>query len=316
VEVAVDVEGYSVDAVEKSLVLVEDESLNVITFWYTVDVPVECKCSKCEECNGCLAGDDCCDGVDCTPCDCDDVPVLLANVYDLGGFFRVWLSYPVVMENVVATMDGNPVEFDGAILEGAKTWVSGVGYTGEYSYVDAVKTNDWQQIVLTVRANGQTIVVTLTNNQYVPPVEWVTTFVDPTCTLEGYTELWHVPTGGKWYSNYVPALGHDFTVLYREGDHLRVLCSVCGWEGYIYEPEVKPDVTVVSVSPTAVVKQLNGNKNDLTITITEKLSDGTTNVISQTFSINNNAANTYTVGSYNVYVDTKGNTQIRACYIV
>jgi hypothetical protein len=34
------------------------------------------------------------------------------------------------------------------------------------------------------------------------------------------------------------------------------------------------------------------------------------------FSINNNAAGTYTVHEYKVYVDTKGNTQIRACYIV
>jgi len=76
------------------------------------------------------------------------------------------------------------------------------------------------------------------------------------------------------------------------------------------------EVTVVSATPTAFVTQLNGNKNDLTISITEKLSSGTTNVITKTFSINNNAADTYTVGSYRVYVDTKGNTQIRACYLV
>ncbi|MCL2685849.1 MAG: InlB B-repeat-containing protein [Candidatus Bathyarchaeota archaeon] len=78
----------------------------------------------------------------------------------------------------------------------------------------------------------------------------------------------------------------------------------------------KIKLTIDSATPTASVKQLTGNKNDLTITITEKLSDGTTNNISQTFSINNNAANTYTVGSYRVYVDTKGNTQIRDCRIV
>jgi len=74
-------------------------------------------------------------------------------------------------------------------------------------------------------------------------------------------------------------------------------------------------LTIDSVTPTAYVTQLNGNKNDLTITITEKLTDYTTNIITETFSINNNAANTYTVGSYKVYVDTKGNTQVRACYI-
>jgi hypothetical protein len=74
-------------------------------------------------------------------------------------------------------------------------------------------------------------------------------------------------------------------------------------------------LTVSSATPTAYVTQLNGNKNDLTITITEKLTDCTTQIITETFSINNNAADTYAVGSYNVYVDTKGNTQVRACYI-
>ncbi|MDR1992706.1 MAG: InlB B-repeat-containing protein, partial [Nitrososphaerota archaeon] len=78
----------------------------------------------------------------------------------------------------------------------------------------------------------------------------------------------------------------------------------------------KSPITVVSATPTASVEKLNGNKNNLTITITEKLSDGTTNTITKTFSINNNAADTYTVSNYRVYVDTKGNTQIRACYII
>ena len=32
--------------------------------------------------------------------------------------------------------------------------------------------------------------------------------------------------------------------------------------------------------------------------------------------INNNAAGTYTVGDYKVYVDTKGNTQVRSISIV
>jgi hypothetical protein len=77
------------------------------------------------------------------------------------------------------------------------------------------------------------------------------------------------------------------------------------------------EYTVFKVAPivNASVKQLNGNKNELTITIIEQL-NGKQYPISTTFSISNNAADTYTVGSYKVYVDTKGNTQIRACYIV
>ncbi|MDR0374042.1 MAG: InlB B-repeat-containing protein [Nitrososphaerota archaeon] len=73
---------------------------------------------------------------------------------------------------------------------------------------------------------------------------------------------------------------------------------------------------ILSVTPTAYVTQLNGNKNDLAISITEELDNGTTNTIQQAFDINKNAADTYTIGSYSVYVDTKGNTQIRACYLV
>jgi len=73
---------------------------------------------------------------------------------------------------------------------------------------------------------------------------------------------------------------------------------------------------IVDVKVSAFVTKLNGNKNDLTITVTEFRYDGKTNIIKQTFSINNNAADTYNVGPYKVYVDTKGNDQIRACYIV
>ena len=79
---------------------------------------------------------------------------------------------------------------------------------------------------------------------------------------------------------------------------------------------LEPIVELVSVVPEAFVTKLNGNANDLTITITEELSDGTINTLVETFSIKNNAADTYTVGNYNVYVDTKGNTQIRDCYII
>ena len=34
------------------------------------------------------------------------------------------------------------------------------------------------------------------------------------------------------------------------------------------------------------------------------------------YSIKNNSAGTYVVGPYEVYVDTKGNTQVRECYMV
>ena len=76
------------------------------------------------------------------------------------------------------------------------------------------------------------------------------------------------------------------------------------------------DVKLVNTVAEASVKKLTGNQNELTITITETYEHDKTNIITATFMINNNAAGTYQVEEYKVYVDTKGNTQIRACYIV
>ena len=71
-----------------------------------------------------------------------------------------------------------------------------------------------------------------------------------------------------------------------------------------------------SVIPSAAVEKVNGNKNILTVTVTEVYADGSKKYFTETLSINNNAAGQYNVGEYCVYVDTKGNDQIRACYIV
>ena len=82
------------------------------------------------------------------------------------------------------------------------------------------------------------------------------------------------------------------------------------------------DVALVAVMPTEVladawVEKLNGNKNNLFITVTELYPNGAQPIVYEAkISIDNNAAGTYQVGPYKVYVDTKGNTQIRACYIV
>ena len=75
-------------------------------------------------------------------------------------------------------------------------------------------------------------------------------------------------------------------------------------------------VRFISAAPTSSVNKLNGNKNELTIIVTELFADGFVNTITATLTINNNTAGIYEVGGYKVYVDTKGNDQIRACYIV
>ena len=73
---------------------------------------------------------------------------------------------------------------------------------------------------------------------------------------------------------------------------------------------------LIKAVPTAYVQKLNRNMNNLTISVTEYFENGTSNIIKVTISIKNNSANTYQVGPYKVYVDTKGNVQIRECYIV
>ena len=96
-----------------------------------------------------------------------------------------------------------------------------------------------------------------------------------------------------------------------------VRAELVGAHGVAYtQPFGVKDATIEDVSTSASVEKLNGNQNNLTITITEVYSNGMTNIITETVKINNNAAGTYEVGNYKVYVDTKGNDQIRACYIV
>jgi len=73
---------------------------------------------------------------------------------------------------------------------------------------------------------------------------------------------------------------------------------------------------IINYEASAVVTQRNGNSNDLTVTVTEFLKNGDTNVLSETFSIRNNSEGTFQVGRYMVFVSTSGNTQINNIEIV
>ncbi len=74
--------------------------------------------------------------------------------------------------------------------------------------------------------------------------------------------------------------------------------------------------SLVSAQPSASVVKEKGNKNTLTVTVLETYANGETKEVSATFVIHNNAADTYAVGSYNVFVDTKGNVKVIDCHIV
>jgi hypothetical protein len=76
------------------------------------------------------------------------------------------------------------------------------------------------------------------------------------------------------------------------------------------------DNPCIKVTPSAEVVKQNGNMNKLIITVIEEYAGGEIGTLVKEFLINNNAADTYVVGPYKVFVDTKGNIQIRECYIV
>ncbi|MCL1808907.1 MAG: hypothetical protein FWG42_03950 [Clostridiales bacterium] len=118
----------------------------------------------------------------------------------------------------------------------------------------------------------------------------------------------------------VPALGHDYvegayTLPTKESDgYWTYACSRCG-DSY----EVMDEGSMISLTGTvaaASVEKLSGSKNNLCITVTEYWSDGSETCIEETVSISNNSVGTYAVGEYSVYVETKGNDQVRTCSIV
>jgi len=76
------------------------------------------------------------------------------------------------------------------------------------------------------------------------------------------------------------------------------------------------DNPCIVVTPFAEIEKISGNQNKLLISIVEEYASGENAEFKYAFIINNNAAGTYACGPYNVFVDSKGNTQIRECYIV
>jgi hypothetical protein len=75
------------------------------------------------------------------------------------------------------------------------------------------------------------------------------------------------------------------------------------------------EAKVISATPEASVKVGAGNTNLLTVTVTEVNYFGDEKKLVEEFSIRNNASGSYQVGPYSVFVDTKGNDQIREIYI-
>ena len=111
--------------------------------------------------------------------------------------------------------------------------------------------------------------------------------------------------------------GNSLDVSKVSGINSYVRAELVGAFGVAYtQPFGISEATIVNTAPAASVRQVPGNTNFLTVNVTETYSNGMTNAIAETIEIRNNASGIYEVGPYKVFVDTKGNTQIREIYIV
>ena len=113
-----------------------------------------------------------------------------------------------------------------------------------------------------------------------------------------------------WTVNVVESTGRPVVA---DGSNRTLVRALPTWDDLI-GVRVVEILSPLSVTPFAVVQKLNGNKNNLTVTVVETYERGAVQ-FQETFSIDNNAANTYAVGDYIVYVATKGNDKIEQCYI-
>jgi len=148
---------------------------------------------------------------------------------------------------------------------------------------------------------------------------------DPQHWLMGYggpvdvAQNWFIRNGGNDLADKLPNIFNVAIAAEMLGKNVDI--GIAWDQGHAYTNDVVAffkwaNAIVLSATPEASVTKLSGNQNQLTVTITEVLLSKEIVVTTLTFMIDNNSAGVYTVGDYKVYVDTKGNDQIRACYIV
>jgi polyhydroxybutyrate depolymerase len=73
-------------------------------------------------------------------------------------------------------------------------------------------------------------------------------------------------------------------------------------------------IELADETPSAYVRELPGDKNELTVSLAKVYGNGGEDVVSATFMIGKNADGVYRVDDYDIYVNTE-NAQVNACYI-
>ena len=143
---------------------------------------------------------------------------------------------------------------------------------------------------------------------------WVKDLKDLIAEIEGLKLKWQDYTIESW-DDLIEALADAEVVLDDEYDATQEEINEA-LDALIDALDGLTDKLLIKSVPAAWVRVFPGNMNELFITVTEYYCNGTDKDIEAAIFIRNNAASTYNVGSYKVYVDTKGNDQIRQLYIV
>jgi hypothetical protein len=258
----------------------------------------------------------------------------------------------ITFSEAMSTSPGT-VELNSIVLSGGTWSVGGTVYTVSYSGLDygtlyTVHISGFEEVSGNVMIEDSSHSFTTADvpDTTVPTVVSVTpvgtgaalagnvviTFSEAMSTSPGTVELNSIVlSGGTWsvggtvYTVSYSGLAYSASYTVHISGFKDVSGNVMTTDGShsfttvapITPPSVTPpSVTLVTAIPSVSIERIIGNRDYLTITVTEFFSDGSVNIITKTVSINNNAAAYYKVGSYTVYVDTKGNDQIRRCYIV
>ena len=201
--------------------------------------------------------------------------------------------------------------------------------------------NNWEHLTFTATAHGQTLFFEFTNSMFVPPVLTTTVFAEDwrdSINIRFFLDgvLTELPIANiEFIADGEPVQNiRDFTIniagwqtstniimIGKTGTPWQHMIVRISYRDQVVEHEFVnnmfvPPVEFVGATPTAFVERLNGNQNILHITVIEHFDDGSTVYIHESFIIDNNSDGTFTVGSYNVFVSTRGNIQIREIRIV
>jgi hypothetical protein len=195
--------------------------------------------------------------------------------------------------------------------------------------VTSVSINDESRSAVSsfIPAPGKVVVV---------PDTFTVAWADSDVLTAGYELQWDGGTGNWTTITAVPASVRPTSLITQEMNQfatpetVKVLAAAADRDAqYLFRVRAVNDAgasrwsstfvlngELVGATPSARVTKHAGPTSELAVTVTETFSNGLAVATTEEFSIRNNTAGTYDVGSHQVYVDTSGSTKIREIRIV